>query len=104
MVVDHRTYTLKPGTVPQCLKLFEEEGIAILSRHLGPPLGFYVTEIGPLNQIVHLWGYKDVADRARRREELHHDKDFLAYLPKVREFIVAQENKLLLDAPFMMKK
>ena len=35
---------------------------------LGPPLGWYISmDIGELNQVVHLWGYESLADRASRR-------------------------------------
>ena len=30
---------------------------------------FWTTEIGPLNQVIHVWEYKDVAERTRIREE-----------------------------------
>jgi len=50
-----RTYRLKTGTVPHYLKLVEEEGIAIQRSHLGHLAGYFATDIGPLNEIVHIW-------------------------------------------------
>ena len=57
MIVEQRTYTLHPGKVPEYLRLYQAEGMAIQTRILGRMVGYFTTEIGPLNQIVHMWGY-----------------------------------------------
>jgi hypothetical protein len=43
--------------MPEYLKLFEELALPVALKHLGEPLGYYVTQIGPLNQVVHLWKF-----------------------------------------------
>ena len=63
MIVDERTYTLQIGAVGKYLKLYEATGMTIQRRILGNLLGFYSTEVGTLNQIVHLWGYESMDDR-----------------------------------------
>jgi hypothetical protein len=100
MIVEERIYTLAIGKVPEYLALYEAEGLAIQKPILGRMLGYYSTEFGPLNQIIHLWAYKDLADRARRRAELGGHPGWKAYLAKIRPLIVSQENKLLQPAPF----
>jgi hypothetical protein len=105
MIVDHRTYTLKPGTLKTYLELYEREGLPAQSRHLGKPLGWYTSmDIGPLNQIVHLWGYEDLADRARRRANMQGDPEWQAFLVKAAPMLVAMENKILSPAPFMSQR
>ncbi len=102
MIVDHRTYTLRPGTIKDYVELYRKEGLPVQSRHLGQPLGWYVSmDIGPLNQIVHLWAYEDLADRARRRAALQADPAWQAFIAKGAEMIVQMENKILHPAPFM---
>ncbi|XIA63929.1 NIPSNAP family protein [Bradyrhizobium sp. TZ2] len=32
--------------------------------------GYWLTEIGPLNQVLHMWSYKNFEERARMRAEL----------------------------------
>ena len=67
MIYDLRTYTLKPRSVPAVLKMFEE---AIPIREKYSQLGaFFHTEIGPLNQIVHIWPYEDADEMQRVRRE-----------------------------------
>jgi hypothetical protein len=100
MIVEQRTYTLHPGTVPLYLKAYEEEGLAIQRPILGHMVGYFHTEIGALNQIAHMWAYQDLADRARRRAELAANSAWRTYSAKVRQYLMVQENKILIPAPF----
>lgn len=100
MIVDQRTYTLKPGAVPAYLKLYETEGMPIQTRHLGQPIGWFFSEIGTINQIVHMWGYENFADREKRRAAMAADPDWRAYTAKAAQYLVTQENKILIPAPF----
>jgi hypothetical protein len=100
MIVEQRTYTLKAGLVPTYLKLYEAEGLKVQSGHLGHLVGYYSTEVGELNQIVHMWAYTDLADRERRRQSLFADPDWQALVPRLYEMIAKMENKLLAPAPF----
>lgn len=54
-VVDHRIYTIRPRGMAAFLEAFDQLAMPILLRHLGAPLAFYTSSIGPLNQVVHLW-------------------------------------------------
>ena len=67
MIVDHRTYTLRPGSLPEYLAKYEEMGLKVQIKHLGRLAGYFFTEIGPLNQIVHIWAYESLAERDERR-------------------------------------
>jgi hypothetical protein len=105
MIVEKRTYTLCPGGVPQYMAIYEEFGVATQKKILGKMVGWYYPEIGELNQIIHMWGYKDLADRAKRRERLGKAKAWQTYLSKIREaqLIVKQENQILIPAPWSPK-
>ena len=101
MIIDHRTYTLRPGTIGEYVKTYEAEGYAIQTKHLGKPFGWFTsTDIGPLNQIVHMWAYEDLADRAKKRAGMQADPEWHAYTKKVQGFLVSMENKILTAAPF----
>ncbi len=101
MIVEERIYTLHPGQAPAYLAAYEAEGMAIQKPILGRMVGYYATEFGPLNQVIHLWAYEDLAERTERRARLLADPGWKAYAAKVRPMVVRQENKLLLPAPFM---
>ena len=99
-VIDHRIYTIKPRGMAEFLEVFETLAMPVLLRTLGRPLGFYVSDIGPLNQVVHLWAYESLADYDRRRKARDADPDFPAYLRASAHLIVAQETRLLSRVDF----
>ncbi len=102
MIFDLRTYTLRTGSLKAFLDLYEKEGLPVQSRHLGPPVAYLTTEVGELNEIVHLWKYASMADREQRRAALEADPEWLAYRsrPANAEALVRQQNKILRSAPF----
>ena len=73
MIVDVRTYELQPGRLRDFLALYEKEGLPVQLKHLGNLVGYYTTEVGNVNEIVHMWGYTDLADRTRRRAAMAAD-------------------------------
>jgi len=100
MYVEIRTYRLKNGSVPAYLKAVEETGIAIQKKHLGQLLGYYVSEIGPINEIVHLWAYSSLDDRQKRRADLAADPKWQAFLPQITPLIERAENKIMQPTAF----
>lgn len=102
MLIDHRTYTCRPGTLKKHLALYEEQGWAVQTRHLGQPVAYLMTETGDVNSYVHIWAYADAADRARRRAAMQADPKWAAYLEHSAEagYLVRQENRLMVPAPF----
>jgi hypothetical protein len=100
MIVEMRTYTLHAGQQAAFLGLMEREGIAIERRILGRMLGFYTSDVGTLNQVVHLWGYESYEDRGARRARLAADAGWTGFVPKVLPMIRDMENRILTPAPF----
>ncbi|HLZ85234.1 MAG TPA: NIPSNAP family protein [Caulobacteraceae bacterium] len=100
MIVEMRTYTLHVGQAANYLRLYEAEGLATQTRILGKLVGYYSTEVGNVNQIVHLWAYDSFEERLKRRAALFADPTWLAYIPKVAALIVTQESKILNPARF----
>ena len=104
VIVEERIYTLYPGKQAEYLATYEKEGLAIQKRILGNLVGYYTTEAGPLNQVVHMWGYDSFEDRLRRRKELFSNQEWLGYVAKIRPMIMTQESKILIPAPFFTPK
>lgn len=102
MLIDHRTYTVRPGTMNKQLALYEEFGLKAQKKHLGEPLAYLITETGEINTFVHIWVYKDAADRAARRAAMQADPDWQAYLQKTAEagYLIGQKNNLMTPASF----
>ncbi len=104
MIVDHRTYELKPGTLREFLVLYEKEGLPIQKKHLGNLIGWFTTEVGNVNEVVHIWGYEDLADRTRRRAAMAADAAWQSYLQKSREYLLHMNNKILVPTSFSPTK
>jgi NIPSNAP len=98
MIYEVRTYTLRPGSVAE----FEERYATRLPlREQHSKLGaFWHTEVGPLNQVIHVYPYDDLQHRAAVRDALAKDTA-RAQIPSGREFVVAQEAEIMVPAPFM---
>ena len=100
MIIEERIYTLHPGKVPVYMKYYQDEGLAIQQAILGNLIGWHYTDVGPQNQIIHMWGYDSYADRDCRRGKLAESPEWKAFLPKIIPLIIRQENKSLIPAPW----
>lgn len=102
MIVELRTYTVKPLHAGDFVQLYERLALPLQKRYLGHLIGFYVSEVGPLNQIVHLWGFDSLAERERRRKEMEADPAWSVYRNALRDLdvLLQQETKLLRSVAF----
>jgi hypothetical protein len=96
MIQELRTYTLMPGKQVEYLRLSAEVGRKARGDNYGKLEGFWFTEFGTLNQVVHLWTYPSFEERERLRQALQQNDEWTkGYLPQIRPMVVAQENKIL---------
>src|SRR5579864_8561287 len=66
MIYELRTYTLVLGGAPQYIQITKEELLPLLAEHGLKPLGYWSTDIGPLNELVHLWAFNDLNERQQK--------------------------------------
>jgi hypothetical protein len=96
MIYEFRTYTMKPGTAPKAAAHAGSAGRDIRGDHYGKLEGYWMTEVGPLNQVMHLWSYSDLNERARLRTEMLANKRWSnEYVPLLRTFLLRQDIRLL---------
>ena len=96
MIYDMRTYHLRPGTLG---KVMERDAKALPVRAKYSRLGAYwYTVHGPLNQVIHVWPYESLEERARVRAEAEKDPD---EPPRIVDAIVGMESEIMTPAPFM---
>jgi hypothetical protein len=96
MIVDHRTYDVSPGRLADYVALYRASGWAVQKRHLGTCLGWHVsTDIGVLNQIVHLWAFETLQDRADRRAALAADPDWQNFRIQATPMLLSMRNAIL---------
>jgi hypothetical protein len=90
-----RTYTMQPGVTQQVVERWAER---IEGRVKFSPLAAAGhTELGPLNQWIHIWAYKDAAERFRVRDEARAGG---AWPPATRGKFIKQENMFVVPASF----
>jgi len=89
MIYEFRTYDLKPGSLPTVLKNFEE-GYKHRTQ-FSELVAFWYTDIGPLNQIIHVWPYESVAERERIRAEAAKHPN---WPPNILDHIVHMESEI----------
>jgi hypothetical protein len=92
------------GKIARVSRAVERDGLPVQKKHLGSLVGFFTTEIGNVNEIVHIWAYEDLADRSGRRANMAVDPAWQAYLQKSREYMKHMNNKMLVPTSFSPTK
>ena len=105
MIYELRTYTLRPGSTPTVAMNAGTVARDIRGDDYGKLEGYWLTEIGPLNQVMHLWSYESLNDRQKLRDALGKNSDWTGkYLPLILPHLLRQDIRLLqplraLEAP-----
>ncbi|WP_407169568.1 NIPSNAP family protein [Bradyrhizobium sp. ORS 111] len=96
MIYELRTYTVRPGGVGDMVKFASTLSRDIRADNFGKLEGYWITEIGPLNQVMHMWSYADLNERTRLRGELAKNSRWTGeYIPAIRPLLMRQEVRLL---------
>jgi hypothetical protein len=75
------------------LPLREKHGIKLA--------GWYYSDIGDLNQVVHIWAYRDHEHMEKAKAEVSNSTEWKEkYVPRVRPLIVAQKTYIMLSPDF----
>ena len=99
MIYEHRTYQIQAGRAAEFLKIYEAEGLAIITRYASL-IGCWTKESGVLNSVVFIWAYEDFAHRTAQRGKLARDVDWVAFTPKILPYLVHQESTFLTPVAF----
>ena len=101
MYYELRTYTLDPLKMADWLALYQSHALEVQSEHLGNLVGFFTSEFGDVNQVVHIWAYESLDERIERRAALYRDAQWLErFIPVAFPMLVRMESKLLMPAAF----
>ncbi len=96
MLYEMRTYTFSAGGAAEFERGFGE---AVEHRNKYSQLGgFWRTELGPLNEVVHIWPYDDLNQRGEARAASRKDAH---WPPKHDAEVLGQVSEILMPAPFM---
>ena len=98
MICEVRTYNLKTNNLQEYWKRFGEK---LPGRQEFSPLGgHWYTEVGPLNQMVAIWPYENLEQRAELRQRAEAGPN-PKWPPDSAELIVDMVSQIYQPAPFM---
>lgn len=95
MIIEVRTYQLRPASTAEVERRFGEALPARLK--FSPLAAFWHSEVGPLNQIIHVWPYDSLDRRTEIRAAAIASG---AWPPKTGEFITDMQSEIMIPAPF----
>ena len=95
-----RTYTLQVGKMQEAVGHYQTLGWPALEKFQDNLIGYFVGDVGAMNQIIHIWRYEDDADRRALWAKIYADPDFKSFVQVFRPLLLSQENKLMFNAPW----
>jgi hypothetical protein len=96
MIIEMRTYTLRPGTIAEVVKRFGES-LPNREKHGKQLVAVWQSEVGPLNRFIHVWAYDNFEQRTSVRAAAQKAG---GWPPPIGEFIVEMKNEVFHPAPF----
>jgi hypothetical protein len=96
MIYEVRSYRLKPRSVPAFLDAFGEAYEK--RKEFSRLAAFFYTEIGPLNEVIHIWPYADTGERDKVRAAAVKAG---VWPPQVTEHIVDMKSEIYTPFPFV---
>ena len=95
-IYELRTYTVQPSSYLPFLELTNKY-INLRTVH-SKLIGYWISEIGGVNEVFHLWEYESLDQRQQVRNALVGDKVWQQeYMVPMRTMLQKQENSLLLS-------
>ena len=87
-----RTYDIAMGKTPEYMAAVRDVALPVRESYGVKLAGWYYTDIGALNRVVHIWAYRDYAHFEEAREAFRTDERWLNdYVPRVKGIILRQE-------------
>jgi hypothetical protein len=93
-----RMYSLVPGGIPRFVQPMLE--ILPLREKYSINMGVWAPLTGDLNQLVHMWAYKDLAHRSAVRGGIAKEPAWQAYLEVIFPLITAMQCTIMMPAAF----
>jgi hypothetical protein len=92
-----RWYRSHPGRIGDWIR--EIKAIMPTREKYSKIVGLWQTEMGQLNEAVHLWAYRDLNERAAVRAKALADPDWQAYIGRSAPLLLQQNAVVLIPAP-----
>lgn len=100
MLIEERVYKIQAGRIGEYLSIYDAGPRALQQQVLGNLIGYFITEIGGLSSLVHLWGFETFEDRMARRGKLAEEPLWQEYLRACTPMIQSMDNRILVPTAF----
>ena len=102
MYYELRTNTLDPLKMGDWLALYQSHALEVQREHLGNLVGFFTSEVGEINQVVHMWAYVSLDERMARRAAMAADPRWAEFSRRNRELgaVLQLQSRLLRPTGF----
>ena len=99
---ERRTYDVHVGEMSKVLELYSSQGWPALEAggHSKFLVGYFVSDTGPLHQLIHIWRFSGDVERRDFWKNLFADEDFMAFAVQLRPLLQKQEIQLMQSAPW----
>ena len=101
-IYEKRTYSVIVGQMQEVIRVYSEVGYPMFEAggFSNKLVGYFISDTGPLHQLIHLWRFDDDADRRDFWQRLYRHPEFPGFAKQIRPLLLAQENQLLVSAPW----
>lgn len=101
MIYDMRIYDLVPGAREAYMEAAREVALPVRRRYGIKLAGWFYSEVGTLNRVVHIWAFRDWAHMEACKTQMRADPEWVKdYVPRVLPLIVRQTNQIMEAADF----
>ena len=99
---EKRTYQVTVGKMPEVIRLYKEVAWPVMEAEgfSGYLVGYFISDTGPLHQLIHIWRFEDDAARRDFWKRLYASEAFMAFAVQVRAHLQSQEVQLMNNAPW----
>jgi hypothetical protein len=96
-VYELRTYRTRPGAASEWLDHFK--AIIPVRENYSKNVGLWQTQIGQLDEVTHMWVYRDLNERTSVRTRLKEDREWQAFLSKGNPLLLKMKSVVLSPTP-----
>ena len=105
MIFDMRTYDILMGHVTEYMEAVRDVALPVRERYGVRLAGWYFSDIGVQNQVVHIWAYRDYSHYQEARAAFRNDPQWINdYAPRVKDLILRQRNQMMQASDFFEER
>lgn len=101
-IYERRTYSVIVGQMQEVIRVYSEVGYPMFEAggFSNKLVGYFISDTGPLHQLIHIWRFDDDTDRRDFWKRLYSHPDFAGFAKQIRPLLHAQEIQLMVSAPW----